>query len=399
MATPAENVRNIDFEALRSLRDRHGAVYPKGRVIFRRGDTSPEFYVVLQGSVELSITSPESGAKSVLLVAPPGDFFGEMSCFSGAPRSATAIANEDNTVLLQFNQDTAIQLLRASPRFALGVIQRLTDRVTIANSKIEELASQLAAGASARTAAGAARAASPARDLTAPTFDRQLFVARTMTCPVGGTRFAALSVRPDAVEVKVRESDFHELYGGPSPLWYLVFVCPECLFAAYPDDFATLPSGELAAIRGQTRAREQLASGRRLVGERQIEDASAAFRLAVDCYTLRAPNYQRLGGIYHRLAWLCRERGDTANEMRYLAEALQLYLTGLSQARPTDPTVELTSLYTIGELQLRLGNPVEAVKWLQQVSQHPAFRQQPDVQRLTRDRWAEARAQVQRARA
>src|SRR5438874_10231913 len=163
MATPAEHVRNIDFEALRGLRDRHGAVYPKGRVIFRRGDTSPEVYVVLQGSVELSITSPETGAKSVLLIAPPGDFFGEMSCFGGAPRSADAIANEDNTVLLRFNQDTAIQLLRASPRFALGVIQRLTDRVSIANSKIEELTARLGGGVGASAVAAAVRAAAPAR--------------------------------------------------------------------------------------------------------------------------------------------------------------------------------------------------------------------------------------------
>src|SRR5437763_15788032 len=111
MATPAPAIRNIDFEALRALRDRHGAVYPKGRVIFRHGHTSPEFYVVRQGSVELSLTDKDSGVKQVLHIAPPGDFFGEMSCFGGDPRSATAIANEDNTVLLQFNQETAISLL------------------------------------------------------------------------------------------------------------------------------------------------------------------------------------------------------------------------------------------------------------------------------------------------
>ncbi|HEY3107398.1 MAG TPA: DUF2225 domain-containing protein [Chloroflexota bacterium] len=398
MASPAENVRNIDFEALRGLRDRHGAVYPKGRVIFRRGDTSPEFYVVLQGSVELSITNPETGAKSVLLIAPPGDFFGEMSCFGGQPRSATAIANEDGTVLLQFNQETAIQLLRASPRFALGVIQRLTDRVSIANAKIEELSAQLAGGPGAQAIAAAARAANPAREVPPPTFDRQLFVARGVTCPVSNSRFAALSVRPEAAALKSRESDFHELYSGPSPLRYLIYVCPDCFFAAYPDDFSTLPPAELAAIRAQSPARRQLAAGRNLAGERQIEDASAAFRLAVDCYSLRAPNHQRLGGIYHRLAWLCRERADAANETRYLAEALQQYLTGIEQAQPPDPTVELMSLYLVGELHLRLGNPVEAIKWLQKASQHAAFRQQPEVQRLTRERWSEARAIAQRAR-
>jgi CRP-like cAMP-binding protein/uncharacterized protein (DUF2225 family) len=398
MATPASNVRNIDFEALRSLRDRHGAVYPRGRVIFRRGDTSPEVYVVLQGSVELSLTSPETGAKSVLLIAPPGDFFGEMSCFGGAPRSADAIVNEDNTVLLQFNQDTAIQLLRASPRFALGVIQRLTDRVNIANAKIEELSAQLAAAGGGQAAAPAARPGPP-RERPPPPFDRQLFAARGLTCPVSGTRFSTLAVRPDAVKVSSRETDFHELYDGPSPLHYLIQVCPSCLFAAYPDDFATLPPAELGAIQAQTPLRQQLAAGRDLAGERSVEDAALAFRLAIDCYTLRAPNPQRLGGLHHRLAWLARERGDPSNEQRYLAEALQLYLAGMPAAQPADPTGGLMLLYTVGELQLRLGNPVEAVRWLHQASQHPAFRGQAEIQRLTRDRWTEARSQIQRARA
>src|SRR5213593_334103 len=105
MATPAANVRNIDFEALKALRDRHGSVYPRGRVIFRQGDTDPEFFVVLQGAVELSITNKETGTKQVLLVAPAGDFFGEMACFGGTPRSTDAVAAEDNTVLLHFNQE------------------------------------------------------------------------------------------------------------------------------------------------------------------------------------------------------------------------------------------------------------------------------------------------------
>jgi CRP-like cAMP-binding protein len=87
--------------------------------------------------VELSIT--EGGYKQVLLVAPPGDFFGEITCFSAVPRSATATANEDDTILLRFDQSTVVQLMQASPRFCLGIIQRLCDRVVAANAKIAEL--------------------------------------------------------------------------------------------------------------------------------------------------------------------------------------------------------------------------------------------------------------------
>jgi CRP-like cAMP-binding protein len=410
MATPAASIRNIDFEALRALRDRHGAVYPKGRVIFRHGDTSPEFYVVLQGSVELSLTDKESGVKQVLHVAPPGDFFGEMSCFGGDPRSATAIANEDNTVLLQFNQETAIQLLRASPRFTLGVIQRLCDRVNIANRKISELTGQLAGGGPpapgpagatlAATAAAAARAAAAAtKDVPAPEFDRQQFTGKQIVCPVSGTRFTVLTVRPEATKLQTRESDFHEIYSGPSPLWYLVHVCPECFFAAYPDEFANVPPTEVAALKEQTSARQRLVEGRELAGQRTAEDAVIALRLAVDSYLQRGTNPQRTGGLYHRLAWLSRELGDTQNEQRYLAESLKQYQIAMETARPTEPTAELMMLYTLGELNIRLGNPAEGVRFLHQASQLPAFKLQPEIQRLTRDRWSEARAMAARARA
>jgi CRP/FNR family cyclic AMP-dependent transcriptional regulator len=131
------SLRDIDFPALARLQNKHGVVYKRGQVIFRQGGMEPTFYVVLVGSVELSIT--EGGYKQVLHVAPPGDFFGEMSCFAGAPRSATATACDDSTMLLQFDQNTVVQLMRTNPKFCLGLIQRLCDRVTMANAKIAEL--------------------------------------------------------------------------------------------------------------------------------------------------------------------------------------------------------------------------------------------------------------------
>jgi CRP-like cAMP-binding protein len=132
-------VRDIDFQSLSRLQNRHGARYSKGQVIFRKGGLDAIFYVVLRGSVELSIT--EGGYKHVLHVAPPGDFFGEISCFAAQPRSATATAAEDDTMLLQFDQASVVNLMRASPRFCLGLIQRLCDRVVMADQKIADLTS------------------------------------------------------------------------------------------------------------------------------------------------------------------------------------------------------------------------------------------------------------------
>lgn len=409
-------LRNIDFEALRSLRDRHGAAFPRGRVIFREGDTSAEFYVVLQGAVEVSIKDPQTGAKHVLSVLQPGSFFGEMSCFSSLPRSATATAAEDS-VLLFFNQDTAIQLMRASPLFALGVIQTLCDRIRNNNERIARLSAlvgdpekvaaaavspgQRAAAANPAPAAAPSVSASaarptapspppPIRDAPPPDYNKALLWGKVVVCPVSNTRFLALNVRPEVSHVKARDADFREIVVGPNPLWYLMYVCPDCAYAAYPDDFANASAAEVSALAGHTAERQELVGGASIAGERTIDLAILSFRLAVECYLLRAPNGQRLGGVYHRLAWLHREAGDPENERGYLAEALEQYRAVVQQGELSG-AAEVALLYTIGDLYLRLGRPVDAVKWLQRASQHPDFRSQPELGKLLRERWTAAR--------
>jgi hypothetical protein len=338
-----------------------------------------------------------------------------MSCFSGLPRSATAIAAEDS-VLLFFNQDTAIQLLRASPRFALGVIQTLCDRIRGSNERIARLEAGGAVAAAppapasaqptpARPSASAsavaiaaatarpttAAPASGAREIPAGAFDRQLYWAKVVTCPVSQVRFSALNVRPEATKLKARESDLREVYDGPNPLWYLAYVCPDCLYAAYPDDLPTLTSTEIARLASGSAARREMAAGADLAGERSVEAAFVAYRLAVDCYLQRPPNPQRLGGLYQRLAWLAREMKDEEAERANLAEALAQYSAALEKQRPTEPLAELMLIYTVGELSLRLSKPAEAVRFFAQASQHPEFRKQPEIQRLCRDRWTAAR--------
>ena len=299
-------LRNIDFESLKGLSDRHGAGFPRGRVIFRENDTSAEFYVILQGSVELSVKNPATGQKNVLLTVQVGGFFGEMSAFGGMPRSATAVAAEDS-LLLFFNQDTAVNLIRASPRFALGVIQTLCDRIRNNNERITKLTATTtdqpaptspavasavsnarAAMGSVISAARSARVQPPVCEVPPAEFDRQTLFSKTLSCPGCRTRFVSLNVRPDAIDLRSRDSDFHEIHGGPNPLWYQIYVCPTCRFAAYPDDFANLVAQEPQAIASQIAARQALAEGLVLYGERDIAAARVAFQLAVDSYALRA---------------------------------------------------------------------------------------------------------------
>jgi CRP-like cAMP-binding protein len=135
-------IRDIDFAALRNLRDRFGAAYTRGRVLFHEGDTSTEFYVVLQGSVDMATRDPATGEPRLIRTVRQGEFFGEMSCFCVRPRAATAVVRED-AVLLSVSQAAMNDLLARSPRFAKGVIQTLCDRIVADTEAITLARAQL----------------------------------------------------------------------------------------------------------------------------------------------------------------------------------------------------------------------------------------------------------------
>lgn len=69
-----------------------------GEVLFEQGTMGDSIYIVSQGEVEL-VRELASGHEEVLKVALPGDYFGEMGPLFALPRSASARARTDATVV------------------------------------------------------------------------------------------------------------------------------------------------------------------------------------------------------------------------------------------------------------------------------------------------------------
>ena len=69
----------------------------KGTVIFRQGDPGDEMFIVESGRVRLLLT--EDRHEREIAAVGPGEFFGELSLLIGEPRSATAEAAEDATLI------------------------------------------------------------------------------------------------------------------------------------------------------------------------------------------------------------------------------------------------------------------------------------------------------------
>jgi CRP/FNR family cyclic AMP-dependent transcriptional regulator len=101
--------------------------YKKAEIIFEENSNGNEMYVVNKGKVELSTKAP--GKEVVLGTLGPGEFFGEMALCDSAPRTATAIAHEDNTRLVVLDQDKFLYLVSQQPAFALTIMHVLCKRI------------------------------------------------------------------------------------------------------------------------------------------------------------------------------------------------------------------------------------------------------------------------------
>ena len=77
---------------------------PRGQSLFDEGDPGDRLYVVTEGKVKLGRTAAD-GRENLLAVMGPGEMFGELSLFDPGPRTATATAVTDATLLGLGNAD------------------------------------------------------------------------------------------------------------------------------------------------------------------------------------------------------------------------------------------------------------------------------------------------------
>jgi small-conductance mechanosensitive channel/CRP-like cAMP-binding protein len=95
--------------------------YPAGAAVVRQGDEGDSLFLVASGQVEVSVRASGGSVERTLAALGPGDYFGEMSLLTGAPRSATIRAIEE-TSLVVLRKEALRPLLVADPT----VLERLS---------------------------------------------------------------------------------------------------------------------------------------------------------------------------------------------------------------------------------------------------------------------------------
>jgi CRP-like cAMP-binding protein len=105
-----------------------GRSYAAGEKIFQEHEMGFEMFVVMTGEVELSINGEPFETLG------PMEPFGEMALIDQAPRTATATAKTDCTVL-PIPEKRFLFMVQQTPYFSLQIMKVMTDRLRKANDR------------------------------------------------------------------------------------------------------------------------------------------------------------------------------------------------------------------------------------------------------------------------
>ena len=101
--------------------------YQSGELIFQQDNPGVGLFIVVTGSVEVK-HEEDDGTVLELATAKPGEFFGELALLDDAPRTASAVAVDQTSVVALFRTDL-LALSETRPRLGVKILMQLSQIV------------------------------------------------------------------------------------------------------------------------------------------------------------------------------------------------------------------------------------------------------------------------------
>jgi len=216
----------------------------------------------------------------------------------------------------------------------------------------------------------------------------------TLYCVCCETPFTTSRVRSSFKRAIKSDTDFCGHYKeGTNPDFYVVRVCPTCGFASTENGQSSLSEGQKKAYYDQIGVRWQ---SQNYGGERTLEQALACYKLALLSARVVSEKERVVAGILHHIAWLYRYMDNVIEEQRFLAFALESYIRVFEIEGIDVNNARL--MYLIGELNRRIGNNNEAVKWFSRVINDKEIMDSAMI-RASREQWQLLRSESHEGRA
>lgn len=119
------------------LFEKFGRTKRKGEIIFCEFEPGNTLFILQTGSVR--ITKIVANKEKTLAILPAGEIFGEMAILESAPRSATAIVEEDAR-MLELDRESFAQLVNAQPGIAVKLLRIFAQRISDQKRKLKIMA-------------------------------------------------------------------------------------------------------------------------------------------------------------------------------------------------------------------------------------------------------------------
>lgn len=119
--------------------------YTPNEPVFRQGDPGNGMYVIMEGQVGIFLEIPNQEPRKLSELG-AGDFFGEIALLDASPRTATATALE-NATIIGFYRPDLMEILKIKPavgaKILLSLSEVLATRLRSTNSELVKASRQL----------------------------------------------------------------------------------------------------------------------------------------------------------------------------------------------------------------------------------------------------------------
>ncbi|HEB75325.1 MAG TPA: cyclic nucleotide-binding domain-containing protein [Nitrospirae bacterium] len=118
-------LRELDDEELRMIMEKITVEsYPKGKLIFKEGEPTKGIYLVKDGKVEISKTTPD-GWKQTLALLNEGHFFGELSVIEDKKVHGANVTAVENAELFLLKTETFKSLEHSHPLVMYKIVKAI----------------------------------------------------------------------------------------------------------------------------------------------------------------------------------------------------------------------------------------------------------------------------------
>ncbi len=224
----------------------------------------------------------------------------------------------------------------------------------------------------------------PAQESNAP--KEKYTIVLEKKCPVCEFNTKVIKCKSRMVAEK-KDLDLCTHYKGFNPYLYTAWVCEHCGFAAEESKFlGYMPNKTREKLKDFLMTADMAIPFKE---ERTPEEAISFCEMAILYSEMSDNSPNRQAGLHLKIAWICRESGDTEREREAMQKAAELYALSLETERyPVGKMSDNTALYLTGAIYFMLEQFDEATKYLSRIISDQSMRSSaPKIYEKARDIW------------